>query len=545
MSDIRLIELSKYIKPAIVENKSKGWVLNGVNNEFYDYIIARNNGSVTNSAINKSYIDLMYGRGIGSREASMYPAQWAQVVSLMKPRELRKIVADFQLFGEMSVQCVKTRDRKKIAGAYHLPKNKVVPAIENDKGEIESYFYSKDWSKSSIIPTEYAVLGTSNDEIEIFVCRPYAAGREYFAEPDYLAGLQYAELEEELSNFYINCVRNGLSAGYIINVPDGQTLTPEEKNELELKIKQKLTGSPNAQKFIINFASKDAEITVIPFPVNERQHQQWETLTNQARQQIMTAHRVVSPKLFGIMADGGLGNNANELDEAEAQMLKRVIAPKQQYILDALEEIFDYNDITIPLHFKPLTEAPDTGVRMSAERSELDNFIELGEQEFVGYDIVDEIEVDYDEEDLLQLASTGTAIPNAKSEQDGADYIVRYRYVGSASPDRPFCQKMMQAGKLYRKEDIIAMENKTVNPGWGAGGSNTYSIWLYKGGGNCYHKWNRVIFAKKGVKIDANSPLAKVISTSEARRRGLKVPTNDSDVSIAPIRMPNQGFLNK
>jgi hypothetical protein len=50
---------------------------------------------------------------------------------------------------------------------------------------------------------------------------------------------------------------------------------------------------------------------------------------------------------------------------------------------------------------------------------------------------------------------------------------------------RQFCSKMVSAKKVYRKEDIVAMENKAVNAGFGKGGSDTYSIWLYKGGARC------------------------------------------------------------
>ena len=86
------------------------------------------------------------------------------------------------------------------------------------------------------------------------------------------------------------------------------------------------------------------------------------------------------------------------------------------------------------------------------------------------------------------------------------------------------------------------MENKPVNAGWGLNGANTYSIWLYKGGGACKHKWNRIIYLKKGTNVDANSPLAETISTSKARQKGFKVPTNDSKVSITPNNMPNKGI---
>ncbi|MCR8526210.1 hypothetical protein WB334_25130, partial [Escherichia coli] len=141
------------------------------------------------------------------------------------------------------------------------------------------------------------------------------------------------------------------------------------------------------------------------------------------------------------------------------------------------------------------------------------------------------------------LASTGTARPNSNSEQDTKDFIVRYRYTGSQSPDRPFCQKMMASGKLYRKEDIIRMGDFAVNPGWGPNGRNTYNIWFYKGGGNCHHAWNRVIFLKNGLKVDVNSPLADIISVSEARRKGLKIESNDEKVGMKPKDMPFEGFL--
>ena len=57
---------------------------------------------------------------------------------------------------------------------------------------------------------------------------------------------------------------------------------------------------------------------------------------------------------------------------------------------------------------------------------------------------------------------------------------------------------MKQANKLYRKKDIIKMGTEPVNKGWGPkGNSATYSIWLYKGGGNCHHSWKRVTYKVK------------------------------------------------
>jgi hypothetical protein len=538
MSDIKLIQLSNYVRPKLEEVKAKGWVMNGKDNSFYQYVIDRNNGSVTNSVINKSYSNMIYGRGLSAKDASLKVQQWLQFITLLKPSELKKIVSDFQLFGEASMQIVKTKDRKKVAGIYHLPKNLLIPSIENEDGEIESYFYCKDWSKQRTLGyEEFPVFGTSNDEIEVYVIKPYQAGCNYFANPDYLAGLPYCEMEEEIANFCINSIKNGLSAGYIINVPDGQTLTPEDKDEFEKKIKAKLTGSPNATKFVLNFGSKDAEITIIPFPVNEQQHKQWDFLTAESRQQIMTSHAVVSPILFGIKDNTGFGNNADELETSREQLVKYTIQPKQQHLIDAIEEIVSMNDISLDLYFRPLTEA-QTPVQMSADekkKTDLELFLDLGEsQDIEGYELESIKAVDYDEEDKIQLSvSTGTAYSNAKSIYDTEFYLYRYRYAGNANPEREFCQRMMGANKIYRREDIELMGEKNVNPGFGMHPTPNmpYSIWKFKGGGllsanftggTCKHYWEKLTYKKiKGIKPDVNSPKAEKTVTNASGIAGI------------------------
>jgi hypothetical protein len=552
------------------------WVMNGNRNEFYQTIIDRYNGSPTNAAVINSYVDLIYGRGLYAKNQVRNVADWVKLKTVLKPKELRKIISDFELFGEFSFQITETRG-KELSSITHIPKQRVIPSIENEDEEIETYWYSKDWAKYTLAknkPEEFEAFNGKKQAQSIYVGKPYKAGKNYFSDPDYLAGMPYMEMEEEIANLYINSIKSGLTAGYIINVPNGKAWDTETKDKFEKAIKDKLTGSQNASKFVLSFNGDEKATTVEAIPINAAVHKQWEYLTQEARQQILTAHRVTSPMLFGIKDNTGFGNNADELDTAEAQLMKRVVAPKQNFILDALEEVLDVYGINLSLEFLPLTEVVEVAevadvdnVELSEKKNDFDTFVGLGDDydSNENYYLVNESEVDYEEEEKLslELSSTGTARPNANSEQDNEDIVVRYRYVDSsgntkeesATGERGFCKKMIAAGKVYRKEDILRMSNKVVNDfyvnkegrtvGWGANGATTYSIWLYKGGGNCHHKWNRVIYLKKGVKVDVNSPLAKTISTSEARKRGYKVETNENLVSIAPINMPNQGFLNK
>ena len=170
-------------------------------------------------------------------------------------------------------------------------------------------------------------------------------------------------------------MQNGLSFGTIISIPDGYNLEDEQKAEIERKIKQKLTGSNNAGKVIIDFANGENRIEVTPIEVNDA-HSQWEFLSQESQSKIITAHEVVSPMLFGIKDASGFSNNADELAEAERQTIERVVNPKQNDITDAFEDILSTDDITLDLFFKPLNERKELTVKteLNSQLIELESF---------------------------------------------------------------------------------------------------------------------------------------------------------------------------
>ncbi len=106
---------------------------------------------------------------------------------------------------------------------------------------------------------------------------------------------------------------------------------------------------------------------------------------------------------------------------------------------------------------------------------------------------------------------------------------------------------MVAAKKIYRKEDIEKMSELPVNKGWGPkGNSDTYDIWLYKGGGDCHHFWMRKTYMAKGVNIKPSigNPNAEV-SVNQAIKDGFKPEVNAKEVAMRPTDMPNSGFVNK
>ena len=363
----------------------------------------------------------------------------------------------------------------------------------------------------------------------------------------------------------------------IVNFNNG--VPPEEERDIiESQIKQKWSGSSNSGKFILAFNdSADTAASIEPVQLSEASAQ-YEFLSRESQQKVLVGHRITSPMLFGVKDQTGLGNNADEIKTAFQLFDNSVIRPKQEQVIAALDKILAYNGISLNLYFKTLTPIEftdtenvksaevleeETGVKMSACTHDMpegydsiaDELVALGEEvdESI-WELVDERDVDYDQEEALDkmmgFASTGTARPNANSEQDGQNvegvqFLVRYKYEGSTSPQREFCRKMMAANKLYRKEDIIQMDNQVVNEGFGPNGTDTYSIWLYKGGARCKHKWiRRTYMSRGGVRPDVNSPNAETISTTKARGKGFRPEANDPHVAVTPSNMKNKGFIN-
>ena len=211
------------------------------------------------------------------------------------------------------------------------------------------------------------------------------------------------------------------------------------------------------------------------------------------------------------------------------------------------------------------------------EATVLDTFLSTMEDipkdwELINEEVVDGEHRDFDYETELNATvdetlnldvSTGRANPNARSSQDGlnkkktAFYKVRYVYANDnflenkSETHREFCTKMMEAKKIYRKEDIDRMSKLKggANPGFGIDGANNYDIFLFKGGPQCFHFWLRQIY--KAPKTDDNYIYypdnvqdEKNIGYTKAKSEGFTAKRNDKLVAIPPRRMKNNGYYN-
>ncbi len=583
MSEIKIVQLNSYTSPVIKVDKRDNYVTYGNKNDYFQYLIDRYTGSPTNNAVINGVSQMVFGKGLDATDSNKKPNEYAQMVTLFHKDCVRKLAYDLKLMGQCAIQIIYSKDRKRVAQIEHMPVETLAMEKCNEKGEIEGFYYAPDWSK--VKPNDelqrIPAFGTSKENIEILYVRPYVAGHYYYSPVDYQGGLQYAELEEEISNYHLNNIMNGLAPSMLVNFNNGVP-NEEERANIEQRIIQKFSGTSNAGKFILSF-NENAETAADIQPVQlSDAHNQYQFLSDESMKKIMVAHRVVSPMLLGIKDQSGLGNNADELKTASTLMDNLVIRPLQNLLIDAFDKILAYNQISLHLYFKTLqplefvdlenvideeTREEETGQKIEEEVStvlaklsaEEKGQIELHDDEYLGIlselhaDVItDEWEMvakreydvsnDSDEEwatkhitpkqtTLQKFANVITSKPSGFSYLDKSFYKIRYRYAEKYSNpnSRKFCKAMMRRDKVYRLEDIDQASIAGVNRRFGHK-QKPYDLFKFKGGVNCGHYWEQVLYRLKtktdGSRYEDNGNLnqfeetGSIPKTYEAKPRG-------------------------
>lgn len=353
---IRVVNLQGYTIPEIKEDYRNDWVTYGEDNNYFGDLIDNYLSSPTNSCCINGIVDMIYGRGLNATDSDEKPEMFARFKMILKDEEVKKIVNDYKLLGQAAIQIVYNKSKTRITSLTHFPME-TLRAEKAKDGKIRGYYYHPKWKKYKPTddPTRIPTFGNGNQSElrELYIIRPYRPGFYYYAPVDYHGCLQYCSLEEEVSNYHINNILNGLQPSLLINFNNG---VPDEEAQqlIENKIQDKFGGTSNSGKFILAFnedPDRKADIEPIHLP---DAHAQYQFLSDEAREKIMLGHRVVSPILLGIKDNTGFGNNAEELRTASVLMDNIVIRPFQEKIIDCLKTILAFNEIDLNLYFVTL-----------------------------------------------------------------------------------------------------------------------------------------------------------------------------------------------
>ena len=368
--NLNLVNLSGYDMPKAIEDKRKEWVAYGEDNDYYRFLIDSYLQSATNNAAIRSISDQIYGEGICIDGKEKDSKEVKELRSFVGHRDLKKIILERKMLGQAAMQVIynKVGNDRKVVKVKHFPIHTLRPEKMDENGVINNYYYHPNWTEKKRSDTlkKIPTFGTSKEKVELMILKPYLSGYDYFCPPDYSGSLPYAELENEIADYLLNETKNSFSGTKVINFNNGVP-DIEQREAITRDVKGKLTGS-RGQKVIVAFnENQESATTVEDISLNDAPSH-YEYLANEAMHKILVGHRITSPMLLGIKDSGkGLGNNADEIKTASQLFTSTVIAPYQNEIIDALEEIMELNGEVPELYF--ITSQP---IEFTEENQETD-----------------------------------------------------------------------------------------------------------------------------------------------------------------------------
>ena len=350
-NNILIFNFEAHKPPVFKEAKGKDYVLYGSGkewrNRYPDYLVDLYNKSSKHNAIVNGKSNYISGRGwivdgtVTHLEDKVKLASFIKSVGNDSLHELtKKISKDEVIFGGFALEVIVNKDGKGLT-INHFDFGNIRVGIEED-----TYFYTSDWSSRKPEANEdYTTLSLYpfNDTAEkgksyLVYYKSYRPNLKEYPLPSYLGGVPYIEADFEVANYVLNNTKNGYSGGTIWNFHNGQP-TDEGMAAIKQGIKDKHHGSNNAGEPVLVFDDgKDRGVEIISTNPNG-QDDKFLNLNTQIQGEIFTSHGF-SPKLAGVIVDGGgLANNADEL-RVETEFLHNAYVEPQQRIYEELFNTF-------------------------------------------------------------------------------------------------------------------------------------------------------------------------------------------------------------
>ena len=329
------------------------------NNLYPDYLIYLYNRSAKNNAIINGKNKYIVGQG-WSYDALGLPFEIKGrlkkfIKDIEKDNVTRDLSLDRTIFGGFSGEILISKDKKTITPSHiDFSKIRQFKQTEDKQGNLSElmYGYTADWNSKkpennkdfeTLYPFPWDSSEVDTNKRYIVYYKDYRPDSKEYPLPDYVGAIPYIESDYEISNFVLNNVKNGFSAGYLVNFYNGEP-DEEQKKQVSDAFDNALTGTENAGKVVKSFnEDKDSGVEITPLGANG-QDDRYINLNKQIQGEIFTGHNF-NPSIIGISDGNGFNNNADEIYVASEMFQNTYVSTEQNNLEDFFNSIVGYNGL--------------------------------------------------------------------------------------------------------------------------------------------------------------------------------------------------------
>lgn len=334
------IEKKYTIDPEETTYGSKSMVTWGLDNQLPTLYRNCYQKSATLKAIIDGIINYTLGDEIVVKDEAAYWSEKVNRNGLTVRQLFSKLDFSLNVYGGFAIQVVYNK-LGQVVEMFPLEYGRVRTNEDGTK-----VYYAKKWTKYQTKSQEFDAFDPKHinkeNPTQIFIYRNDTTSSVYPLPP--YAGAIYDILTEiECSKYSLNTVARGFSAKHIINFPEANNLTDEQKEGIQEAIKTKFCGSENDVNFMLYWKNDETDkgIEVIKIESDETP-ERYIAIKDNARTNIFVSMKA-TPVLFGL-PNASNGFSTNEYRDSYKLFQKSVIAPQQDILLEAFSKITGIKD---------------------------------------------------------------------------------------------------------------------------------------------------------------------------------------------------------
>jgi len=300
-------------KPEEEKDRSLGFTKWGKKNDYPFFLVELYNGSAYHQGIIKNKTHYIAGGGLQIVSGMVQPFidnKWSD----FDMNEIAERMAfDQELFGGMAVKGTWNKEQTKVVMWEHIPIDMIRASVDE-----RTYYISDDWTALNQSPekTNLRILPAYDKDNRtgsfiLYYKEPHLKGRKelgVYPKPSYYGGITAIQTDVDISKFHMYELQNGFKSGTLINFPSGYPETTEELNRLKENVKGRSQSVEDAGEIILTFSNgKDEAPEVLSLNGNNLD-QRYLATEKSVQQNILVAHAITSPQLFGVRLEGSFNS---------------------------------------------------------------------------------------------------------------------------------------------------------------------------------------------------------------------------------------------
>jgi len=373
-----------YIKPDEEKDRMLGFIKWGRKNDYPYFLIDLYNGSAWHQGIIKNKTYYIAGGGLEVVSGNMQPFIENKYAEFDMNEISEMLAHDYEMFGGFCAIGTWNRDGSRVAVWEHVD----LDSIRVDESE-RMYYISDDWTamqqsaeKTNLRAIPALDMTNKNGKFIIYYKDPVKKTKKekgVYPKPPYYGGITAIQTDVDISRFHMHEIANSFKGGTMISFTDGYPETQEEAENIKAQVKGRSQSVEDAGEIVITFSDSKDKAPIVQSLNGNDLDKRYETTENSVQQNILVAHSVVAPSLFGVAPAGSF--NAAETGDLYEIFKKTYVESRQkrlEWMINYMAELSGFvgkvklKDVAPIGAEQPVVEAPSTAGDIPSNETQVD-----------------------------------------------------------------------------------------------------------------------------------------------------------------------------